>query len=54
MPLNESSRPQPSNLTRDQKQEALAACYGLPAPIDALEQEKFHRLLSNEEAEPNE
>lgn len=52
MPLNEASA-RPSNLTKRQKHEALAALYGIPAAVDDLEAEELRQKLS-EYSPPNE
>jgi hypothetical protein len=53
MSLNEAGAAR-SNLTRRERQEALAAIYGLPAEPSEAEIEKIRRRLAGDEDQPNE
>jgi hypothetical protein len=50
MPLNEASAPR-SYLTAAQKREALAAIYGVPAPLTTSEIELLREQLAEQETE---
>jgi hypothetical protein len=51
MPLNEATAP-PSNLTKQQKKDALAAIYGAPGDLTEFDIAKIRRQL-REDAEPS-
>jgi hypothetical protein len=45
MPLNEATR-RPSNLTRRERHEALAAIYGVPADVTEFDRDELREKLS--------
>jgi len=48
MPLNEASAP-PSNLTRRERHEALAAIYSVPGELTEFDAEQLRQQLSEDE-----
>jgi hypothetical protein len=52
MPLNEASA-RPSNLTRRERHEALAAIYGIPGELTEFDADEIRRQLSEDQPDLN-